>query len=117
MNKKLKDYIKEAESLSEHPTEESRAYHNAMVAQFQHERFIHLVVTMFFALFTILFFAISIFLPFVVTPGAWGTAMVMGCEGISAILVVVLVFYIHHYYQLENGVQKLEEITKRFYKK
>ena len=117
MNKKLKDYIKEAESLSEHPTEESRAYHNAMVAQFQHERFIHLVVTMFFALFTILFFAISIFLPFIVTPGAWGTTMVMGSEGVCAALIVVLVFYIAHYYKLENGVQRLEEITKRFYKK
>lgn len=117
MNKKLKDYIKEAEALAEHPNEESRKYHAAMVAQFQHERLVHLIVTMFFALFTILFFAISIFLPFVVTPGAWGTVMVMGSEGVCAVLIIVLVFYIRHYYQLENGVQKLEEITKRFYKK
>ena len=117
MNKKLKEYIKEAETLAAHPTEETREYHNVMVMQFQHERLIHLIVTMSFALFTILFFAISVFLPFIVTPGVWGTIMVMGSEGVSAVLVIVLVFYIHHYYQLENGVQKLEEITKQFYKK
>ena len=117
MNKKLKDYIVEAEKLAENPTEESCKYHQAMVAQFQHERLVHLIVTMFFALFTILFFAISIFLPFIVTPGAWGTTMVMGSEGVCAVLIVVLVFYIAHYYKLENGVQRLEEITKRFYKK
>lgn len=117
MEKKLKNYIKEASELAEHPTEETRKYHLAMVQQFQHERLVHLVVTMFFAMFTIVFFAIYIMLAINAPKGVWGQILTNGSGVISAILVIVLVFYIRHYYLLENGVQKLEEITKRFYKK
>jgi len=117
MEKKLKVYIKEATELSEHPTEETRKYHEMMLQQFQHERLVHLIVTMFFALFTILFFAMYIILAINAPRDIWGQLMTNGCGVISAVLVIVLVFYIRHYYLLENGVQKLEEITKRFYKK
>ena len=117
MEKKLKAYIKEAIELAEHPTDETRKYHETMVQHFQHERLIHLVVTMFFALFTILFFAIYIMLTINAPKGVWGQIITNGSGVIFAILVVVLAFYIRHYYLLENGVQKLEEITKRFYKK
>ena len=71
MNKKLQDYIKYIEKESEKPSKELQEYHKTMVQQFQHERLIHLIVTLFFALFMI--------------------------------------------FQLENGVQKLEEITKKLY--
>jgi len=117
MEKKLKDYIKEASVLVEHPTKDALEYHRTMVAQFQHERLVHLVVTMFFALFTVLFFGIFILIALFAPRGAWGTTMTYGSEIICAILVTVLIFYIRHYYLLENGVQKLEEITKQFYKK
>lgn len=117
MEKKLKNYIKEATELAEHPTDEARKYHEAMLQQFQHERLIHLIVTLFFALFTILFFAVYVILAINAPRGAWGQILTNGSGVISAILVVVLTFYIRHYYLLENGVQKLEEMTKRFYKK
>lgn len=35
---------------------------------------------------------------------------------VTFLLLVVTLFYVRHYYMLENGVQKLEEITKRLYK-
>ena len=34
---------------------------------------------------------------------------------VAAILLVTTLFYVRHYYRLENGVQQLEEITKKLY--
>ena len=114
MDKKLKNYILEIEKASKHPSAELLEYHKTMTAQFQHERFIHLVVTLFFALF--LFISFGMFLFAITTfPGESGM-MISICLGtISLILLVVTLFYIRHYYQLENGTQKLEDITKKLY--
>lgn len=62
---------------------------------FQHERLVHLIVTVTFAILTIL--------------------SVLGCVlapqpslfMLTALLLVLLVPYIRHYYILENGVQRL----------
>ncbi|MBO4855586.1 hypothetical protein J6X15_02445 [Candidatus Saccharibacteria bacterium] len=116
MDKKLKNYIEEITKASKHPSAELIEYHKAMTAQFQHERFIHLVVTLFFALFLIIFFALFLFatLSLPGSSGVWVTT----CLGIiTLILLIVTVFYIRHYYQLENGTQKLEDITKKLYKR
>lgn len=63
------------------------------ISFFQHERLIHLLVTLFFALFALTFLAMGmisyIFLP------------------IFFILLVFLIFYILHYFFLENHVQYL----------
>lgn len=79
--------------------------HLTKIAFFQHERFIHLCVTLFYALLTIVFIALTIvsiiFIPIVV------------------IVTVFLILYIYHYFYLENGVQymykqydKLKELAK-----
>ena len=115
MDKKLRDYIKEIEKASKNPSAELIEYHKTMTAQFQHERFIHLIVTMFFALYMFLAFAMFLFTAIYLT-GGYG-AIISSCLGIvTLILVIVTLFYIRHYYQLENGTQKLEEITKKLYK-
>jgi TM2 domain-containing membrane protein YozV len=115
MDKKLQDYIKYIEKESEKPSKELQEYHKTMVQQFQHERLIHLIVTLFFALFMILFFiffgALEIWLP----RGGWGEVIIAGIGVIYGILLVVTLFYVRHYFRLENGVQKLEKITKRLY--
>ena len=114
MYKKLRAYTKYIEEKSANPTPELAAYHQAMVAQFQHERLIHLIVTMFFALFMILFFGLFCFLE---VDGARGSNILNICVGaVTALLLVTTVCYAIHYYHLENGVQKLEEITKKLYK-
>ncbi len=60
---------------------------------FQHERLIHLLVTLFYALFTfIIFYFSKIFIPFIF---------------IALILIIFLIFYVVHYFRLENGVQYL----------
>ena len=115
MDKKLKAYIKYIDRESEKPSAELIEYHKIMLEQFQHERFIHLVVTLFFALFMLLFFGFFVALTLFVPNGG---SMLMWCMGgILIILVGVTLFYVRHYYRLENGVQILEEITRKLYKR
>ena len=114
MDKKLRNYIEEIEKASEHPSKELIEYHKTMTAQFQHERFIHLVVTLFFSLFLILFFGMFLFAALSLL-GDSGMLVTICLGIITLILLIVTIFYIHHYYQLENGTQKLEEITKKLY--
>ena len=69
--------------------------HMAQVAFFQHERLIHLIVTITFALMTIL---------------ALGIFCVAGNLSILLLiflLLILLIPYIGHYYTLENEVQKM----------
>ena len=64
---------------------------------FQHERLIHLIVTVLFALMTILVFLLAVtnFAP-------WTGVLLL-------LLLLLLVPYIKHYWLLENGTQKLYE--------
>ena len=117
MDKKLRDYIKYIEKESAHPSAELIDYHKTMTQQFQHERMIHLIVTFFFALFMIIFFILFMAL-LLMLPNDMYSGIMKGCTGaITLIFVVVVIFYVRHYYQLENGTQKLEDITRKLYKR
>jgi len=61
----------------------------------QHERLIHLLVTMLFA--SLLMFGFIIMLIYF----SWILVV------FTAIIFIVEIFYIFHYYKLENGVQKM----------
>lgn len=65
--------------------------HLKKISFFQHERFIHLCVTLCYAFFTIIFFALTL-VSFIFIP-------------IALIVITFLVLYIYHYFYLENGVQ------------
>ena len=65
---------------------------------FQHERLIHLIVTGLVAILAML-----VLLCGLVIPNLWIWVLFL-------ILVVLLGFYVRHYYHLENGVQKLYEL-------
>lgn len=100
MEKRLKDYLQYMETLKieEMSEEERKGMAAEMLVQiqfFQHERLIHLIVTVTFALLTIL--AIFAFLALIQ----------IGLLLLSGLLIILLVPYIRHYYILENGVQKL----------
>lgn len=100
MAKKLKNYITYIESknlidLDEAQKEKLRAEMLVQIGFFQHERLIHLIVTIAFAVFTL----ISIF-----ACAAWPDSLIFLLTGIFMILLIA---YIRHYYILENGVQKL----------
>ena len=115
MYKKLRAYTKYIEEASANPTPELAAQHRAILAQFQHERLVHLIVTLFFALFMILFFGLYCILA-ACGNSAWGSPLNMCVGAVAVLLLITTVCYAIHYYHLENGVQKLEEITKKLYK-
>jgi intracellular septation protein A len=115
MEAKLKTYTQFIKKASDHPTKDLLAYHQQMLQQFQHERLIHLIVTMSFALFMIIFLALTIFLFLTLPPSLWSDILAYSAATITLILFIVTLFYIRHYYQLENGVQKLEEFTTKLF--
>lgn len=100
MEKRLKDYLQymeamKIEELSEEERKDMAAKMLVQIQFFQHERLIHLIVTVTFALLTVL----SIF--------TFLALAQIGLLVLSALLIILLVPYIRHYYILENGVQKL----------
>ena len=100
MEKRLKDYLQymeamKIEELSEEERKDMAAKMLVQIQFFQHERLIHLIVTVTFALLTVL----SV-LGFVATTQ-------IGLLLLTVMLLILLIPYIRHYYILENGVQKL----------
>ena len=89
----LKTYIDETDKKIEigKNLDSLKKEHLVKIDFFQKERIIHLIVTMFFSAFLILFLILLQF----------------NSKVIYAILIIfiVLIFYIIHYYRLENGVQ------------
>lgn len=98
MKERLLKYLNDIDTLLQKGTtvtEEIISYHKVQISFFQHERLIHLLVTMFVGLLAILFLLVG-----------------LSIENIALLLIflcLLLLFipYILHYYLLENGVQKL----------
>lgn len=108
MREYMKDYI---DSIDKYIKEDKKKdidnvinNHLIKVGFFQHERLIHLYVTLFYAIITLFFLSLTIlswiFIPIVI------------------IVMIFLILYIYHYFYLENCVQymykqydKLKEIV------
>jgi hypothetical protein len=69
-------------------------FHRAQIEYVQHERLVHLLVTLFFGLCTLLTLLFLVLHP----------QVPMGV--LLLLLLVLLVPYLAHYYRLENGVQR-----------
>jgi hypothetical protein len=107
MGNRLRSYLAKMESIdpTKLSTEEKEALIQDLLIQigfFQHERLIHLIVTVLFALVTVM-------------------AVLCSCLTQNLVLIalilaflVLLVPYIMHYYLLENGVQKLYTYYDKF---
>ena len=78
--------------------EEILAEHKDKIAFMQHERIVHFLVTMLFAVVLAIFMGIVIFTD--------NPAMLL----LVTIILVLLGFYIKHYYFLENTVQKMYRV-------
>jgi hypothetical protein len=113
MSKYLKTYIVFVESIiakneAGFNWNSLQQLHRVRIGFFQHERLIHLLVTLFFGLIFFMLVLGNLF------------AVNQGLTLLSMIFLVMLVFYIRHYFCLENGVQKLykldEEIEKHLQK-
>lgn len=100
MTKQIKEYLEYICAFmdKEHSPEEYRAERELLlkrIALYQHERLIHLLVTLAFALLFMISLAIFLMI------GGIGTAV------LTVLLLALLIPYIKHYYFLENSVQKL----------
>ena len=67
--------------------------HLVKIKFFQHERLVHLLVTLFFALFLLISLYLSLKESLFII--------------VVLILLVMLIFYVKHYFFLENSVQEL----------
>lgn len=114
MKKRLSDYINRIDLLlrSDPPDtdwEEILKGHLTQIGFFQHERLVHLIVT---AAFGLLLALISILLFLADDFRAFGGMLIL-----FLIIAVTLVFYVMHYFFLENNVQKLysqyDELLKK----
>lgn len=95
MKKYMKSYIKEVDDIlkkDKKVDKEIISEHLIKISFFQHERLIHLLVTLFYALFIFIFFAFTVYLSLMFLI-------------VVLILLVFLIFYISHYFYLENSVQ------------
>ena len=100
MTKQIKAYLALLEQFFsvEHETDEllkMRAELLQRIAFYQHERLVHLLVTLFFAVFFLISLALML------TVGGWGPIT------LTILFLGLLVPYIKHYYFLENSVQKM----------
>ena len=96
MKKYLYDYTKEIDDLlnsNKKINDDIINNHLIKISFFQHERLIHLLVTLFYAFLLIVFMALGI--------------LYFMFYFISLIITIFLLFYIVHYFRLENGVQYL----------
>lgn len=94
----LLDRIRSGEPLSDTSLEMEISSLFEWIGFFQHERLIHLIVTVLFALVTIVCFAV-----FQIAPSIPVIVLLVLC-------LALLIPYIFHYYRLENGVQKLYDL-------
>lgn len=79
-------------------------YHDKQIKWIQHERLIHLIVTLFTAFLFLLSTIAIIFVRLILV------------DLIFCTLIIITIFYIIHYYRLENAVQRWYEISNNIFK-
>ncbi len=100
MTKQIKAYLALLEQFFsvEHENDEllkTRGELLQRISFYQHERLVHLIVTMSFGVFFLISLALTL------TVGGWGAA------ALTILFLGLLIPYIKHYYFLENSVQKM----------
>lgn len=98
MREYLNNYLKETEKLLAKKTilKEDIEELKTKISFFQHERLIHLIVTLFFSLFALIFMILGVVSYYFLI--------------IFAILIIFVICYIYHYYFLEKKVQYLYKV-------
>lgn len=79
--------------------------HLIQISFFQHERLIHLIVTVTFALLEVIVIGLTV------------VSFTLGVGLLALLLLILLLPYIRHYYILENEVQKMYSQYDKMVKK
>lgn len=95
MREYLNDYIEDIDKKieSKNITEKDIENHLIKIEFFQHERLIHLLVTLFYGIF--------LFLSVIISFKVWLFLIIL------YLALIILIFYVRHYFFLENHVQYL----------
>ena len=80
---------------------ELREWHETQIRRMQHERLIHLIVTMFCATFLLL------------AIGYTGSRPSIAGALLAGLLLILVAAYLVHYFRLENGVQRWYHLANR----
>ena len=101
--KEHESYIKEmlGKKLKEEELEELLAYHDKQIQWMQQERIAHLITMLFVCLFTLLSLGFTIVKPS------------LPCIILCALLMIMTLAYVIHYYRLENGVQRWYDLSNK----
>lgn len=110
MGARIKEYIRYINALLESEDEqidweEERRKHLVQIAFFAHERLIHLIVTVLFAILTVLIFLYLL--------GHFTVSLL----ALLVVVMVLLIPYIKHYFLMENSVQFMYEQYDRMMEK
>jgi len=117
MEKKIHEYEKliareSARKMEKSERERLIVLHREVMTDFQHERLIHLIVTLFFAFLAIEFTIITMW-----TIIEFGLMIeLLPLYIIVLILIILTFFYVKHYYFLENHIQNLYRYTEKICK-
>ena len=99
MKKSILDYVLEVENILKNKKidniDDVIENHLIKISFYQHERLIHLIVTVLFAILSIISFLYTINFPSI------------GLMILTFMFLLLLIPYIMHYYLLENNVKKL----------
>lgn len=118
MERRIKAYEAFIAKAADHPDQtnltraELIAYHQQMLQNFQHERLIHLLVTLFFAGVSMVLILLSLYLTTI-----YPIASLLGPYGLTLLVVILTGFYIKHYYFLENHIQNLYKYNLKLLQK
>ena len=95
MREYLGNYVKEIDEKlsSKNISETDIENHLTKIKFFQHERLIHLLVTLFYGVF--------LFLSVIISLKVWLFLVIL------YLALIILIFYVRHYFFLENNVQYL----------
>ncbi|MDR0434804.1 MAG: hypothetical protein LBH21_07095 [Gracilibacteraceae bacterium] len=89
--------------------------HRLKIADFQHERLIHLLVTLSFAFILLALFALAFLAGAAPAEALAGSTQVILLFLLLLIIFIVEIFYIKHYFFLENNIQSLYLLEDRLY--
>ena len=98
MERRILDYRKYIDDLLQQDNldwESVIREHLVQISFFQHERLIHLIVTVTFALLEVIVLGLCV------------VSFTLGVGLLAVALLILLIPYIRHYYILENEVQKM----------
>ena len=105
MRKSINDYIKEIDEKIDNTKDlnKLKEEHLIKIGFYQHERLIHLLVTLFYGLFMFITIILSFYNPLALI--------------IVLIFMIFLIFYVRHYFYLENHVQYMYKQYDRIIEK